>query len=306
MNRVATSFSYSSVLDNLMKAQLKAQQANEQVSSQKVANSLKGYANSAETLLATRTIQTRVQGFLDQSETLASKLDSQNLALTQVADAAGDAKQAIMDALANNRGEALMNQLSSLFASASESLNAKFGGRYLFAGGQSETTPVTAQKLSDLTAGPVANVFKNDGLKTVSRLDETSTIQTGFLADELGTGLFTAFRDVQAYVEANGPFTGQLTTAQANFLQGMLDDFDGARTSLTNAAAANGLLQNRVDKTIESQEARKLMLDGLVGGITDADMPKAISELEKAQVAVQASAQVFNSLSQSSLLGLLK
>ncbi|ATQ41838.1 flagellin [Caulobacter mirabilis] len=306
MNRVATSFSYSSVLDNLMKAQLKAQQANEQVSSQKVANSLKGYANSAETLLATRTIQTRVQGFLDQSETLASKLDSQNLALTQVADAAGDAKQAIMDALANNRGEALMNQLSSLFASASESLNAKFGGRYLFAGGQSETTPVTAQKLSDLTAGPVANVFKNDGLKTVSRLDETSTIQTGFLADELGTGLFTAFRDVQAYVEANGPFTGQLTTAQANFLQGMLDDFDGARTSLTNAAAANGLLQNRVEKTIESQEARKLMLDGLVGGITDANMPKAISELEKAQVAVQASAQVFNSLSQSSLLGLLK
>ena len=57
---------------------------------------------------------------------------------------------------------------------------------------------------------------------------------------------------------------------------------------------------------LETQDNRKLMLDGLIGGITDADMPKAISELEQAQVAVQASAQVFNSLSQSSLLDLLR
>lgn len=306
MNRVATSFSYSSVLDNLMKAQVRQQQANEQVSSQKVANSLKGYAKNAETLLATRSIQTRVQGFIDQAETLASKLESQNLALTQTADAAAGAKQSIMDALATNRGDALMNELSSWFSSATDSLNAKFGGRYLFAGGQSETTPITAQSLSDLTAGPVADVFQNDGLKTVSRLDETSTVETGFLADELATGLFTAFRDVQAYVEANGPFTGQLTAAQTTFLQGMLSGFETARSGLTNAAADNGLMQNRVDKTIESQESRKLMLDGLVGGITDADMPKAISQLEQAQIAVQASAQVFNTLSQSTLLDLLR
>lgn len=306
MNRVATSFSYSSVLDNLMKAQVRQQQANEQVSSQKVANSLKGYAKNAETLLATRSIQTRVQGFIDQAETLASKLESQNMALTQTADAAAGAKQAIMDALATNRGDALMNELSSWFSSATDSLNAKFGGRYLFAGGQSETSPVTAQSMSDLTGGPLADLFKNDGLKTVSRLDETSTVETGFLADELATGLFTAFRDVQAYVEANGPFTGELTPAQTTFLQGMLGGFESARSSLTDAAADNGLMQNRVDKTIESQESRKLMLDGLVGRITDADMPKAISQLEQAQIAVQASAQVFNTLSQSTLLDLLR
>ena len=306
MNRVATANSYSTVLDNLMRAQVRQQLANEQVSSQKVASSLKGYSRQAETLLATRTIQTRVEGFIAEGETMAARLETQNLALTQVADSADGAHQAIMEALATGRGEALMSELSSWFSSATDSLNAKFGGRYLFSGGQADTQPVITDSLADLTGPAIATQFKNDGLKGVSRLDETATIQTGFLADELATGLFTAFRDVQAYVEANGDFTGQLTTAQQTFLQGMLDDFKGAQTSLTNAAAANGLLQNRVDKMLETQDSRKLMLDGLIGGITDADMPKAISELEQAQVAVQASAQVFNTLSQSSLLDLLR
>jgi len=306
MNRVATNNSYSTVLNDLMRAQVRQQQANEQVSSQKVASSLKGYAQQAETLLATKSLHTKVEGILDQAEALASRLESQDLALTQVADAAGNAKQSIMDALATGRGDGLMSELSSWFSSAADSLNAKFGGRYLFSGGQSETEPVVAQSLDDLTGPTIASQFKNDGLATISRLDESSTMETGFLADKLATGLFTAFRDVQAYVEANGAFTGQLTTAQANFLQGMLDDFEGARSSLTDAASANGLLQKRVDKTIETQDARKIMLEGLIGGITDADMPKAISQLEQAQVAVQASAQVFNTLSQSSLLDLLR
>lgn len=306
MNRVATSYSYSSVLDNLMKAQVRQQQANEQVSSQKNASSLKGYAKQAETLLATRSIQTRVEGFITEGKTLASRLESQDLALTQTADAASGARQAIMEAIATGRGDGLMNQMSSWFSSAADSLNAKFGGRYLFSGGQADTAPVVAQSLTDLTGPAIATQFKNDGLKTVNRLDETATIETGFLASDLGTGLFTAFRDVQAFVEANGDFTGELTTAQTNFLQSMLDDFQGAETSLTNAAASNGLLQNRVDKMLETQDSRQLMLEGLVGGITDADMPKAITQLEQAQVAVQASAQVFNTLSQSSLLDLLR
>jgi flagellar hook-associated protein 3 FlgL len=48
------------------------------------------------------------------------------------------------------------------------------------------------------------------------------------------------------------------------------------------------------------------MLEGMVGAITDADMPLAITRLEQAQVAVQASAQVFNMLKQSSLLDILR
>ena len=307
MNRVATGNNYSSVLNDLMRAQSRQQEANTQVSSGKTASDLKGFAKQAETLLATRSIQTKVEGFLTQGKTLTSKLESQNLALSQTADAATGARQAIAEALATGRGESLMGELSSWFSSASDSLNARFGGRYLFAGGQVDSPPVTADALSDLTTQPtVASFFNNDNLVPTNQLDESTTIQSGFLADQLGTGLFSAFRQVQDFVDINGAFTGQLTATQETFLQSMLDDFDAAGSSLTDATARNGLIQNRVGKTMDTQEARRSMLEGMVGGITDVDMAEAISRLQQAQTTVQASAQVFSSLSQSSLLNMLK
>ncbi len=307
MNRVATGNSYSSVLNDLMRAQVRQQEANAQVSSGKVASNLKGFARQAETLLAARSIQTRVDAFLTQGKTLGAKLESQELALNQTADAAAGARQAIAEALATGHGDALMSELSSWFSSASDSLNARFGGRYLFAGGQVDTPPVSAGAMAELTTQPtVAAFFSNDNLVPANQLDESTTIQSGFLADRLGGGLFDAFRQVQAFADANGDFTGRLTTAQETFLQSMLGDFETARSDLTDATARNGLIQKRVDKTMETQEARQAMLETMVGGITDVDMAEAISRLQQAQTTVQASAQVFNTLSQSSLLNLLQ
>lgn len=307
MNRVATSNSYSTVMTDLMRAQVRQQEANAQVSSGKAASDLKGFARQAETLLATRSVQTRVEGFLTQGQTLTSKLQSQDLALTQATDASRGARQAIAEALATGRGEALMSELSSWFSSAADSFNARFGGRYLFAGGQVDTPPVSAETMADLTSQPaVSAFFQNDNLVQTSQLDESTTIQSGFLADQLGTGLFDAFRQVQDFVDVNGDFTGQLTAAQTSFLEGMLDDFDAAASDLTDATARNGLIQNRVDKTLDAQEARRAMLEGMVGGITDVDMADAISRLQQAQTTVEASAQVFRSLSDSSLLNLLR
>ncbi len=307
MNRVATGNSYSSVLNDLMRAQVRQQEANAQVSSGKVASNLKGFARQAETLLATRSIQTRVDAFLTQGKTLGAKLESQELALNQTADAAAGARQAIAEALATGHGDALMSELSSWFSSASDSLNARFGGRYLFAGGQVDTPPVSAGAMAELTTQPTVDAFfSNDNLVPTNQLDESTTIQSGFLADRLGGGLFDAFRQVQAFADANGDFTGRLTTAQETFLQSMLGDFETARSDLTDATARNGLIQNRVDKTMETQEARQAMLETMVGGITDVDMAEAISRLQQAQTTVQASAQVFNTLSQSSLLNLLQ
>ncbi len=307
MNRVATGNNYNTIMSDLMRAQMRQYEAQEQVSSGKAGSDLKGFARNAETLMAARSLQTRVEGFIEQGKTLASKLEVQALALTQVEDAAAGARQAIEEAIANGRAEGLMSQLSSLFSSASDALNTKFAGRYLFSGAQVDTAPVTAKSLADLTAAAdVDEVFRNDALIPAARLDESSTIETGFLAEDLGTGLFTAFRQVQAYVEANGEFSGQLTEAQETFLQGMLDSFAGARSALTDATVRNGLTQNRVDKALDMHGARQDMLEGMVSDIAHVDMAEAITRLQQAQVAVQASAQVFIALQGSSLLNLLK
>ncbi|MBX3481147.1 MAG: flagellin [Caulobacter sp.] len=311
MTRIATSNSYSTVLADLMRAQVNQQQANEQVSSGKAANDLKGFARHADTLLAARTVQSRVEGFLEQGKALSARLQTQDLALNQTADAAQGARQAIAEALAAGRGDNLMTAMSSWFGSATEALNTKEGGRFLFSGGQVDIKPVTATRLSDLTAAPTATdmvdtVFVNDGLTPVSRLDESTTIQSGFLADQLGGDLFSAFRQVQAYVEANGDFTSPLTAAQSSFLEGVMSSFDAARTGLTEQAARNGLNQNRLDAATAQHESRQIMLKGVVSDVADVDVAEAITRLQQAQTALQASAQVFSTLRDSSLLNLLR
>ena len=306
MTRIATANSYSAVLSDLMRAQTRQQEAQNQVSSGKIGSDLKGFARNAETLLASQTIKARTEGLIEQGKVLSTKLTAQDLALTQAADAAQGARQAITEAIAAGRGDALMTELNSWFGSSVDALNAKHGGRYLFAGGQIESRPVTAANLSDLTAAPaVADLFGNDGLTPVSRLDETTTVETGFLADALGTDLFEAFRQVQAYVETNGDFSSPLTDAQQTFLEGTLAGFDAVRRGLTEQAARNGLNQNRLDEAMDRHEARSVMLEGVVASVTEVDMAEAITRLQQAQTAVQASAQVFSTLRESSLLNLL-
>ena len=52
--------------------------------------------------------------------------------------------------------------------------------------------------------------------------------------------------------------------------------------------------------------ARQTTIENMMGGVTDVDVAEAISRLQQAQIAVQASAQVFQGLQQSSLLNFLR
>ena len=308
VTRVSTTGNYASILSNLMSAQLRQFDANERVSSQKNGNDLKDYAKKAETLAAMRVVDRRTKAYQDQNGLIADKLSTQDQALNQVTDSAAQIRQALADALATDRDDTLMTDLNSLFKNAVQGMNTSYDGKYLFAGGQINTKPVTAQTLADLTAGPaIPTFFQNDDFKAQAKLDDSTTVTTGFLADDLGTNMMNALKTIQAFHEgASGPFTGQLTDAQRTFIEGQLAGWDTIRSDLTLTTAQNGLTQKRVDDVASGLVARKDTLTVMIGGITDADMAKAAGDLQAAQLAVQASAQVFMSLQNSSLLALLK
>ena len=307
MTRVSTSGNFGVMTSNLMRAQVLQNIAGEQVSSQKNANDLKGYAKNAEVLTAMKSAQAKVAGFLDQTTLVSNRLDVQDIGIGQVADATQDARDAIANAIAAGSAETLMQQLNGAFGDVVQGLNSKFNGRYVFAGAKSDTLPTTATTMADLTAAAsTAALFQNDQYVTTNRIDDTTTVDTGQLADKLGTGVYNAFKQVQAYVDANGPFTGKLTQAQSNFLGGLLPTFDAVKTGLTTAQAQNGLNQKRFETAQTELSDRADTLSTMVGGITDVDMAEAITRLESAKLAVQASAQVFSSLQASSLLNVLK
>jgi flagellar hook-associated protein 3 FlgL len=307
MDRVSTSGNYALVLSNLMAAQQRQIDAGQQVSSQKNADDLKGYARNAETLTAMRALQSKVDGFISQTDVLGAKLTMQDTALNQIADASQDARQAIANALATGRGDTLMQELQNAFSNTVQGLNTKFQGEYVFGGGQVNTKPTTATSLSDLTAAPtLASLFQNDQFKVTNRLDESTTLQTGFLADQVGTPLYSAFQGVEAFDQGvNGPFNGTLTAAQRTYLQGVLATFDTVHDNLIKTAGQNGLLQKETENAQKDLTSRQTTLANMVGDITDVNMAEAVSRLQQAQISVQAAAQVFAALKGASLLEIL-
>ena len=308
VDRVSTAGQYSAILANLMAAESAQTNAENRVSSTKNGNDLKAFAQQAETLTAMKSVDARITNYQAQNTQVAAKLTQQDQALTTVATSATAVRQAMADALASNNADTFMQEVQNQFQTAVSGLNAQYDGKYLFAGGQINTQPVTAQQMTDLTAGPpIASFFKNDSYTVQAKLDDSTTVSTGQLASNLGTPMLTAFQAIQAYNDGpNGPLNGPLTANQQAFLTGALQNWVNIGTNLTSAAAQNGLVQQQVDTVGKNLVTQQNTLTSMIGNITDADMAKAATDLSNAQLSVQASAKVLQALQSDSLLTLLR
>ncbi len=308
MTRVATFGNYQSALLNLMTAQTRAANAQERVSTQKNATDLTGFGRQSETLTAMKGAQSRIQGFIDTSDAVSARLTTQDIAMGQIKDAINGVRDALGGAVATESGGSLMLELEGHFQAARGGLNTRHHGGYLFSGASTSTTPVTAANLPELLAAPsVASLFSNDTLKTASRVAEGTTLETGFLADELGTDILSILRDIQSFhtTPGSGPLDGKLTQPQKAFLSTQLARLEQAGTAVVDKMAKTGSLAKQVDNITDGHKAQKIALDELIAGRTDADMAEALTDLELSQVAIQASAQVISQLRQVSLLNYL-
>lgn len=309
MNRVSTAGNYQSALMNLMSAQSQERDAQTRLSTHKVATDMAGFGRGAESLTALKGAQSRVQGFIDTGDAVVARLESQDLALNQVGDAVTAAAEAIRGVLSSGSADVLMLQLQNQFQMVQGGLNAQHQGSYMFAGGDTTNAPVTVSSMAELAAAPdVASTFGNDQVAQMSRLGESTSIKTGYLADEVGTDVFQIFRDIQAYHEdpATGPLTGKPTDAQKTFLTTQISRLTAAATGVVNITARNGTLQKQVESINTSHAAQALQLEEMVSNKTDADMIQAATDLQLSQTAVQAAAQVISQLSQVTLLDYLR
>lgn len=307
MLTISTATAYNNIVANIMAAENQETTISAQVSSGENATDLQGYGSNAETLIAMQYVQSQVSGYLNTGQILTDKLSAQDTALTQVGNAASSAGTAITNALAAGDGTTLMQSLQSAFDNAVEGLNTTFNGEYVFGGGQVTTQPVSATSLADLTSAPsLASLFHNDNVIQTAQVNQNTTLQTGFLASQLGTPLFSALQAIEAYDQGpNGPFGGTLTPAQTSFLQSQISVLNSAASGLTNAAGANGLNQSELAAAQTDLTNQQTTLQTLSGNITNTNMAQASANLQQAQLAIQASARVFADLSNASLVDIL-
>ena len=307
MDRVSTSFAMKMATSDFLRAQIRQVEAQNHVSTGKRATDLKGFGRDATTLTAARTVQARVNAFIDNSHVLVGRLESQNLSLDRFREIVDRAKLSVASSVAAGRADTMMIELNGWFGQSTQALNTKHEGSSLFAGGLIDTRPVDVDNLADLAALPtVADAFQNDDSVPTSRLDESTVAVSGFLASAVGTEFFTILREIQEYhTGPSGPLNGTLNEAQTAFLQDKLAQLATAHDNATRITAENGLIQRRVDDAVAAQEARAVTLKGFIAGVADVDMAEALSRMQQAQVGLQAAAYAINALKSSSLLELL-
>jgi flagellar hook-associated protein 3 FlgL len=307
MDRISTSSAYSSVLANLMNAEIAQTKAGNQLSTNEASTDLQGYGTNAETLMAMQATNTQVTGYLNNSQLVSAKLSTQDSALSEVAGASTSAISAITASLASTNGTSLMSSLQEALSSAVEGLNTTYNGEYLFSGGQVNTQSTSATSMTALAAAPsIGGLFNNDQNVASTQIDSNTSVSTGFLASDVGSPLMQALQAIATYnAGPNGPFTGTLTSAQSTFLSGQIANLDSVQTNLNNVVAQNGLAQGEVTNAQSALTARQTMLQNLVGNITSPNVAQASTNLQQAQLSVEAAGQVFQSLNNSSLLSSL-
>ena len=304
---ISTAALYNSILFNIQNDQTQQATLANQVASQKVSQSLAGYGDQTASLTALNSTAAQLNSYVDGAQSVADKLATQDTALSTVSTAAQAARTAIAQAVGQNDATTLIQTLQAQLTTAASALNTQYQGQYLFSGGQVNTPPVATTSLSSLnTPADVTAAFKNGQVVSASRLDANTVVPTGVLASDVGTPLFNALQAVQAYnAGPNGPLTGALTSDQQTFLSGVLSQFDGALASTTDQVAANGVVQAQVATAQTSLGDQQTAIQGVIGNITDADPAKLSNQLNLASTALQASAEVFQSLQSDSLLTLL-
>ncbi len=304
MNRVATSQTYASAILGIQTAAGRVAEAGAQVSSGKLADDLAGYAPTARTLTAAQAVKARIDTYIDTGARLGDKLSAQDTALNAVADSATGARKAILDAIASGDGTTLMQSLQDSFGQATSALNTDYQGSYLFSGGNGSTPPVDTNQITDLPTGGAASHFKNGTLQSTDRLDDDVVVKTGFTASDVGGDLFNVLQGIVTQNTAT-PFTGKLTQAQQDYLTSQLQPLADAASGVEAQVASNGAQQARLDTTVKVLTDRQTAATGAIGKLTDADAAQAATNLQLAQTALQASAQVWQALTSSSLLNVL-
>ena len=304
MTRISTYSASQTALMDLMRAQRSVYDAQQQLTTGKYANDLKGIGNRAETLSAARSARDRSEGFKEAAIRTEARLETQDLALNRIAEAATEMRVG----LTTIDGTYIMQAVETAFREVSNALGARHASGYVFGGTRANENPLGVNSLDDLIPlADASEAFQNSDRKAQVQLDSTIVLDVGMLADDVAGDLMASFKRIAEFnAGADGPFNGPLTANQQAFVETELGNLIAAIDRLNDKTGENGAVQSRVETMIASQNDRIDFLERMISDMEDVDMAEAATRFQQAQTAVDVSARTFSTLSQVSLLPFLR
>ena len=310
IDRVSTAQQSAFFLSQINQAGAKLDQTNRQIASGVVADTYAGFGDQAQVLQATLSAQARNTAYTTATGLASTQADLQDTQLSSLSDLAAQLKKVVSDAVANNDPTGLMAQVDGIFSQAVSILNSKdANGDYIYAGGKTDTAPVSITSLSQLVAAPsAASIFTNGNDKKAVQVADGQTVSFGVIASDAGTGLMQALKDIAGFdAGAGGNFNGttNLSQAQTDFLTGQIAATGTVASALTNVTAQNGNVYNQLQTAKTQQGTTDTLYKGFVDKIQNTNMAQAATQLSLNQTALQAALQVTATLNQLTLLNYL-
>jgi flagellar hook-associated protein 3 FlgL len=307
IDRVASFAATQMTIAQIQRGEAALETSNEQVASGKVSSTYSGYGDKTAVMEAARSASAHADAHFAAAQQASARLDLQDSQLSQLSNLVDQVRQTLTNAVSNQDGTAIMDQMQGYFDQAVEILNSKDGSGYIYGGDNNQTPPVTVSSLSDLAALPsVSGAFANGAVKASVRIGDNQTVQVGMLASDLGTKLFSLFQQVAQFNSGESFTSGATSPTQQSFLESTIATTANVASDVNSQAATNGIRYKMVQNSMDQLQSAATVYKGFVSNIEDVDVASAMTKLNQNQIALQASFQMASKLNQLSLLNYLQ
>ena len=310
VDRIATAQQSAFFLNQIQSAGARLDNTNKQIASGVVADTYAGFGDKTQVLQASLSAQARNDAYGTATSLATTQTDLQDTQLTSLSDLATQLKKAVSDAVANNDPTGLMATVGNVFSQAVSLMNSKdANGDYIYAGGRTDTAPVSINSLSQLIAAPsTASIFTSGDNKKAVQVADGQSISFGVTASDAASGLMQALKDIASFdAGSSGSFdtSTNLGAAQTSFLTGQIAATGTVSAGLTAITARNGNVYNQLTNAKDQQTSTTTLYKGFIDKIQSTNMADAATQLSLNQTALQASLQVTSTLNRLSLLNFL-
>ncbi len=305
MNRISDIAMQQLLLQGFQRAQSSAQTHQLQLASGDKFQTYSGYGADALRLISAEGVVARASAYENAGQVALTRLQTQETAMTTIADSVADVRQDFVQVLATGSPELLMPELEVAAQRILGALNIQTGGVYLFGGVDGTVPPVAADTLADLGAAASIDGLFTEGDRATLAVEEGVTVDGGPRASDVARDLLIELQDLATVESRLGPFQGQLTAAQRDYLVNMADRFGQLAADLNQELGLNGVAQFQAAEAVERNIQRRDFSEIVAADIENVDIAEALARLNQDQLAIQASARALGEASQLSLLNFI-
>lgn len=271
-----------------------------------LADDLKGYGDNAGRIISARGVLAQTEARKSAAERLQVRLDTQDIALTKAADAAGQLKQDVVLALSQGDGRFLADQLKTAFGQVVDALNQSEDGQAFFAGERATASAVRVASLDELAGALTDDQLFNESTRTATvDLGVGAPVTVADKASTISRDMFKAMRDLYAEMQA-GAFGTPLTATQELALRNAVGALDTAHGSIVEAQGRNGDVNNRLGREIERLSSQSTLVEKHMSDVADADLAEVAMKLSASKTQYEAIAKVFSDIRSLTLVNFLK